>query len=91
LPALLLCKSIIGALKNAASEWEFEHINFVVDNRGSVVESNYYTKLKKLDIQEDQKDKLFVNHVTHVCVFMCVCVCAYVYVKQHQSNLCLSG
>jgi len=26
-----------------------------------------------------------------VCVFMCVCVCACVYVKQHQSNLCLSG
>ena len=45
-------KSNIGALKAAAPEWEFEQINFVVGNRGSVVESNFYTKLKKLDIQE---------------------------------------
>ena len=28
-------KSIIGALKAAAPEWEFEQINFVVGNRGS--------------------------------------------------------
>jgi len=40
-------KSIIGALKAAAREWEFEQINFVVGNRGSVVESDFYTKLKK--------------------------------------------
>ena len=64
---MILCKSIIGALKAAAPEWEFEHINFVVGNRGSVVESDYYTKLKKLDIQEGKKDKLFVDHVTQVC------------------------
>ena len=31
-------KSIIGALKAAAPEWEFEQINFVVGNRGLVVE-----------------------------------------------------
>jgi len=31
-------------------EWEFEHITFVVGNRGSVVKSDFYTKLKKLDI-----------------------------------------
>ena len=30
-------KSFIGALKAAAPEWEFEQINFVVGNRGSVV------------------------------------------------------
>jgi len=60
-------KSIIGALKAAALEWEFEQINFVVGNRGSVVESNFYTKLKKLDIQEGKKDKLFTDHVTQVC------------------------
>ena len=40
-----LHKSIIGALKAAASKWEFEQINFVVGNRGSVVESDFYTKL----------------------------------------------
>ena len=45
-------KSIIGAFKPATPEWEFEQINFVVGNRGSVVESDFYTKLKKLDIQE---------------------------------------
>jgi len=32
-----------------------------------VVESDFYTKLKKLDIQEDKKDKLFADHVTQVC------------------------
>jgi len=59
-------KSTIGALKAAAPEWEFEQINFVVGNRGSVVESDFYTKLKKLDVQEGKKDKLFA-HVTQVC------------------------
>jgi len=49
-------KSIISALKAASPKWKFEQINFVVNNRGSVVESNFYTKLKnfdmKLDVQE---------------------------------------
>jgi len=48
-------KSIIGAFKAAAPKWEFEQINFVVGNRGSVVESNFYTKLKKLDVQEEKQ------------------------------------
>ena len=61
-------KSIIGALKAAALTWEFEQINFVVGNRGSVVESDFYTKLKKLDVHEGKKDKLFADHVTQVCV-----------------------
>jgi len=60
-------KSIISALKAAAPEWEFEQINFVVGNRVSVVKSNFYTKLKKLDVQEGQKDKLFADHVAQVC------------------------
>ena len=60
-------KSIIGALKVAVPEWEFEQINFGVRNRGSVVESDFYPKLKKLDIQEGKKDKLFTDHVTQVC------------------------
>jgi len=60
-------KSIIGALKVAAPECEFEQINFVVGNRGSVVEIDFYTKLKKLDIQEGKKDKLFADHMTQVC------------------------
>jgi len=60
-------KSIIGALKAAAPEWEFYQINFVVGNHGSVVESDFYTKHKKLDIQEGKKDKLFADHVTQVC------------------------
>ena len=33
----------------------------------AVVKSDFYTKLKKLDIQEGQKDKLFADHVTQVC------------------------
>jgi len=48
-------KSIIGALKAAAPEWEFEQINFVVGNRGSVVESDFYTKLKKLAYKKEKK------------------------------------
>ena len=43
----------------------------MVNNRGSVVESDFYTKLKnfdmKLDVQEGKKDKLFADHVTQVC------------------------
>jgi len=62
-------KSIIGVLKAAALEpkWEFEQINFVVCNHRSVVESDFYNKLKKLDIQEGTKDKLLADHVTQVC------------------------
>ena len=33
---------------------------------GSIVESDFYTKLKKLDVQEGEKDKL-ADHVTQVC------------------------
>ena len=42
-------------------------MNFVVGNRGSVVESDFCTKLKKLDVQKEKKDKLFADHVTQVC------------------------
>ena len=60
-------KSIIGTLKAAAPKLEFEQINFMVGNRGSVVESDFYTKLKKLDVQDGGKNKLFADHVTQVC------------------------
>jgi len=56
-------KSIISALKAAT----LEQINFVVGNRRSVVESDFYTELKKLDIQGEKPMKLFANHVTQVC------------------------
>jgi len=59
-------KSIIGALKAFALRWEFEQMNFVVDNRGSVDESDFYTKLKGLDVQEGKKDTLFADRVTQV-------------------------
>ena len=32
-----------------------------------MVESDFSTKLKKLDIQEGNKEKLFADHVTQVC------------------------
>jgi len=60
-------KSIISALNAAAPKWKFELINFVVGKRGSVVERDFYTKIKKLDVQEGKKDKLFADHVTQVC------------------------
>ena len=54
-------------LKSAAPKWEFEKIHFVVGNRGSDAESDFYTKRQKLDVQEGKKDKLFADHVTQVC------------------------
>jgi len=39
----------------------------VVGNHRSIVENDFYTKLKKLDVQEGKKDKLFADHVTQVC------------------------
>jgi len=30
-------------------------------------ESNFYTKLKRLDVQESKKNKFFADHVTQVC------------------------
>jgi len=38
----------------------------VVGNRGSVVVINFDTKLKKLDVREGKKEKLFADHVTQV-------------------------
>ena len=60
-------KSIIDALRAAAPKWDFEQINLVMGNHRSVVESDFYTKLKKIDVQEGKKDKLFADHVTQVC------------------------
>ena len=34
----------------------------MVGNRESVVESDFYTKLKKLDVQEGKKDQLLADH-----------------------------
>ena len=39
----------------------------MVDSHGSVIESDFYTKLKKLDIQEGKEDKFFADHVTQEC------------------------
>jgi len=60
-------KSITGALRTAAPKWESEQIKFVVCTCGSAVEGDFYTKLKKLDVQEGKKDKLLADHVTPVC------------------------
>jgi len=48
-------QSIIGALRAAAPKWEFELINCLMGNRRLVVESDFYTKLKMLDVQEGKK------------------------------------
>jgi len=39
----------------------------VVGNRGLDVESDFYTKLKTLDVQEGKNDKPFTDHLTQVC------------------------
>jgi len=33
----------------------------------SVIESSFYNKLKKLDVQQRKKYTLFADHVTQVC------------------------
>ena len=48
-------KSIIGALKAAAPEWEFEQINFVVGNRGSVVKATSTPSSKSLIYKKEKK------------------------------------
>jgi len=45
---------------------EFEKIDFVVVSRGSAVESDFCTKLKTIDVQEEKKDKLCADHMTQV-------------------------
>ena len=35
-------------------------------NRGSIVENDFYIKLKKFDVQEGRKDKLYADSVTHL-------------------------
>jgi len=47
--------SIIGALKIAAFEWEFEKINFVVSNRGPVVEWTSTPSSKSLIHKKEKK------------------------------------
>jgi len=36
-------------------------------NRKPFDESDFYTKLKKLDVQEGIRDKLFADHATQMC------------------------
>ena len=62
-----LIESIIAALKAAAPNWIFEKIDFVVGNSGLVVESDFYTKLKRLYVPEGKSNKLFADRVTQVC------------------------
>jgi len=42
-------------------------MNFVVGNRGSVVESDFCTKHNKFDVPKAKSNRLFANHVTQVC------------------------
>jgi len=60
-------KSIMSELRAAALTCEFEQVNFVVGNCRSVAESDFYTKLKKLDLQEGKKDKFFTDCLKQVC------------------------
>jgi len=52
-------KSVIGALKAVAPKWGFEQIitvvGMMVGNRGSIVESNLYTRSKGLMYKKEKK------------------------------------
>jgi len=60
-------RSIIEALRAAALEWMFELINFVAGRRGAVVEDDFYNKLKKLNVQAGERDKILLAHVQRIC------------------------
>jgi len=59
-------KSIIEALKAAATEWTFEQINFVAGRRGAVVEDDFYNKLERLSVQAGKKEKILAAHVQQI-------------------------
>ena len=59
--------SVIEVLRAFTDEWVVEQINFVAGNRGSVMESDFYEKLEKLDVQAGKKDKIFSDAITQVC------------------------
>ena len=58
----------------------------MVGNRRSVVESDLYTKLKKLDVQDGEKDKLFADHVTQVCKELGDCVLPPAGARRYEAN-----
>ena len=58
--------SIIKVLRAVTDEWVVEQINFVAGNRGSVMESDFYEKVEKLDVQTGKKDKILSDHITQV-------------------------
>jgi len=58
---------IIEALRAAALEWMFELINFVAGRRGAVVEDDFFNKLKKLNVQAGERDKILLAHVQRIC------------------------
>jgi len=60
-------RSIIEALRAAALEWTFEHVNFVAGRRGPVVEDDFYNKLEKLNVQAGKRDKILLVHVQCIC------------------------
>ena len=59
--------SIIEVFRAVADGWAVEHVNFVVGNRGSVMEGDFYEKLEKLDVEAEKKDNIFSDHVTQIC------------------------
>ena len=59
--------SIIEVLRAVTNEWVVEQINFIAGTHGSVMESYFYEKLEKLDIQAGKNNKIFSDHLTQVC------------------------
>ena len=55
-------KSIIGALKAAATGWKFEQINFVVGNRGSVVQPHKHSLTRALSLSPTYKHSVSFTH-----------------------------
>ena len=59
--------SIIEVLRAVATKWKVDQINFVIGNRGSEMEGDFFDKLEKLDVQDGERDKILFDHVAQVC------------------------
>jgi len=61
---------IISVLRATSPTCVFEHVNFVVSNRGSIVPIDFYTALNTLDVQEGKKNRVFTDNVTHCLMLL---------------------
>ena len=60
-------KSIIKALKAAATGWRFKQMSLMKGRRGAVVEDDTYNGHKRLSAYAGKMDKILSAHVQRIC------------------------